>query len=322
MITTPPGVPLPSAPALTVAVKLIVYPIAGRICGRTHACRRFALIDCLYQRVGSSARKVSRTAIDSGNRMRPHGQNRSREFRPAVDDSHCFQCGLSIFKCDESVGCAGAVASRIDRCGKCHGSSEWGGVRCGAQTNSGPALVYSLYESIGIGRGEAVVASIRGGNQMRTNRQAGSVGTLACPLTRVLLPKVVLLSLKVTVPVGVPFPFAPAATVDVSIKNCPKVAGFTDDVSSVVTPLLLTVWVKTGDVLPSKLELPLYTAVIECRTDREGRIVEFRLTITEFGSRDCGGAVFELNASARGAATGGAYRRSERHGFAEDGRIG
>lgn len=76
-------------------------------------------------------------------------------------------------------------------------------------------------------------------------------------LTKVLLP-----SSNETVPVGAP-PF-PGATVITKVTYWLKVLGFGFAVTVVVVEAWLTVCVKTTEVLPFKLELPLYTAVIEC----------------------------------------------------------
>lgn len=48
-------------------------------------------------------------------------------------------------------------------------------------------------------------------------------------------------SRNVTVPVGVPDPGATGETVAVNVTDCPKTDGFTDEVTVVVVPSLLTV---------------------------------------------------------------------------------
>jgi hypothetical protein len=68
---------------------------------------------------------------------------------------------------------------------------------------------------------------------------------------------------KVTWPVGTPEPGGAAATVAVNVTDWPGAAGFADEVSVVVDPLLWTNW--TSDELPPlKLASPLYVAVTKC----------------------------------------------------------
>jgi hypothetical protein len=63
-------------------------------------------------------------------------------------------------------------------------------------------------------------------------------------------PRVVPPSRNVTVPVGVPAP-EDGLTVAVNVTCCPRTEGFSEDVSEVVVLIkLLTVWVRTDDVLP------------------------------------------------------------------------
>ena len=76
---------------------------------------------------------------------------------------------------------------------------------------------------------------------------------VAWPLLSGLVASVVVPSLNVTVPVGVPLPL----TVAVKVTCWPNVDGFDDDVSVVVVLLLFTVCVTAADVLDSKLESPL-----------------------------------------------------------------
>ena len=67
------------------------------------------------------------------------------------------------------------------------------------------------------------------------------VAKVATPeVLRVPVPSVVVPSLKVTVPVGVPEP--PLVTVAVNVMDWPKAAGFGDDVNVTVEALGLTVW--------------------------------------------------------------------------------
>ena len=77
------------------------------------------------------------------------------------------------------------------------------------------------------------------------------VVNVATPPLRVPVPMELPPSLNVTVPVGVPDPGATAETVTVKVIDCPKTAGFTeevcvDDVSALLTVndavLLLVEW--------------------------------------------------------------------------------
>ena len=73
------------------------------------------------------------------------------------------------------------------------------------------------------------------------------------------VPRVVLPSLKVTVPVAVD-----GETVAVNVTEEPYVDGFDDDVTVTVVFTLLTVCVNTDDVLLLSFASPPYEAVIEC----------------------------------------------------------
>ena len=79
---------------------------------------------------------------------------------------------------------------------------------------------------------------------------------VAWPPFRELLCSVVVPSLKVTVPVGVPVPGELAVTVAVKVTDWRCIEGFSDDVTALVVPALLTTWLRDGDVLPLKLVLP------------------------------------------------------------------
>jgi len=63
---------------------------------------------------------------------------------------------------------------------------------------------------------------------------------VALPELRVPVPSVVDPSLNVTVPVGVPEPGAVAVTVAVSVTDCPKTDGLTDEMTAVEVLALLT----------------------------------------------------------------------------------
>src|SRR5262249_12050905 len=66
----------------------------------------------------------------------------------------------------------------------------------------------------------------------------------ACPAaSRVAVPRVLFLSLKVTVPVGMAVPGALAVTVAVKVTACPWCEGLSEEVTVVVVPSLFTVCV-------------------------------------------------------------------------------
>jgi hypothetical protein len=74
---------------------------------------------------------------------------------------------------------------------------------------------------------------------------------VAFPPLRVPVPKVVLPSLKVTVPVA-----ADGVTVAVNVTDVPKPEGFSDDVKVVVDVALFTVCVRVVEVLLLSLASP------------------------------------------------------------------
>src|SRR5438093_436210 len=69
---------------------------------------------------------------------------------------------------------------------------------------------------------------------------------------------------KVTVPVGVPAPGLLAVTVAVKVTDCPDSDGLAEELTSVVVLAFFTVWVSVVEVLPLKVALPPYDAVIGC----------------------------------------------------------
>ena len=73
-------------------------------------------------------------------------------------------------------------------------------------------------------------------------------------LFSVPVPRTVVPSKNVTVPVGIFFPEF-AFTVAVKVTDCPKTAGLTDAVTVLVVPIK-TDWASAAEVLPVKLELP------------------------------------------------------------------
>jgi hypothetical protein len=62
--------------------------------------------------------------------------------------------------------------------------------------------------------------------------------------------------LKVTVPVGVPEPVA-GFTVAVNVTADPKIDGLFDEATEVESPILFTVCIRAGEVLPAKFASPL-----------------------------------------------------------------
>ena len=80
---------------------------------------------------------------------------------------------------------------------------------------------------------------------------------VAVPPLRVPVPRVVVPSLNVTGPEGVPAPGALAVTVAVKVTDWPKTDGLADEVRTVVVASLFTVWVNDGDALPVKFVSPL-----------------------------------------------------------------
>lgn len=89
------------------------------------------------------------------------------------------------------------------------------------------------------------------------------VANVAFPLTSAAEPNVAVPSFNVTVPPGVPLPGATAATVTLNVTVVPNVDGFGEEVSVVKVAALLTVCVRTADVLGLKAVPPLYVAVME-----------------------------------------------------------
>jgi hypothetical protein len=86
----------------------------------------------------------------------------------------------------------------------------------------------------------------------------------ATPPLSVPVPSVVMPSLKVTVPDGLPAPGLLTVTVAVNVTDCPNFDGFALEVSVVDVSALFTTWLTAELVLPLKLVSPPYTAVIEC----------------------------------------------------------
>lgn len=79
---------------------------------------------------------------------------------------------------------------------------------------------------------------------------------VAMPALSVPVPRVVPLSAKVTVPLGVPVPGATARTVAVNVTAPPTCAGFQEEATAVDVVAMFTVCVAAEEVLDAKLELP------------------------------------------------------------------
>ena len=89
-----------------------------------------------------------------------------------------------------------------------------------------------------------------------------AVPKVAWPLINVTVPISRLPSLNVTVPSGVAPTLPVGLRVKVRLTVCPNTDGLVVEVNDVVPLPLLIVCVTTGELLPAKLESPLYTAVI------------------------------------------------------------
>ena len=74
-------------------------------------------------------------------------------------------------------------------------------------------------------------------------------GRLADPFESVAVPRLVVPSLKVTLPVTVPVPGATTVTVAVRVTDWPVTDGFGEAVSVVLVVMVLTTCVTTVDVL-------------------------------------------------------------------------
>ena len=71
------------------------------------------------------------------------------------------------------------------------------------------------------------------------------------------IPKVVVPSVKVTLPVGIPEPGATAVTVAVNVTSWPAAEGLADDITAVLVDAWLTVWVAVDEVPEAKVVSPL-----------------------------------------------------------------
>ena len=83
---------------------------------------------------------------------------------------------------------------------------------------------------------------------------------LAEPPVRVTVPSAAVPFLNVTVPAGVP---EEEETVAVKVTACPYVEGFGEDISATALAAWFTTWLSTAEVLPDRVALPLYTAVMD-----------------------------------------------------------
>jgi hypothetical protein len=87
---------------------------------------------------------------------------------------------------------------------------------------------------------------------------------VALPADSVFVANVVVPSLNVTVPVGLPEPGGTALTAAVKVTTWPNTEGLTEDARAVLLPAWFTVWLSVLLVLPEKLPSPPYTALIKC----------------------------------------------------------
>ena len=69
-------------------------------------------------------------------------------------------------------------------------------------------------------------------------------------------------TLNVTVPVRVPAPGDTTLTVPVNVTDEPNNEGLADELTVVVVLAVVTVWMRSAEVLPVKLPSPPYSAVI------------------------------------------------------------
>jgi hypothetical protein len=91
-----------------------------------------------------------------------------------------------------------------------------------------------------------------------TPTESAEVARVAVPPLSEDVPIVAVPSLNVTEPVA-----EVLFTAAVSVTGCPNTEGFNDEVRLVVLGPWLTVCVRAGEVLPVKVESPLYVAVSE-----------------------------------------------------------
>src|SRR5437868_712334 len=90
------------------------------------------------------------------------------------------------------------------------------------------------------------------------------VENIAVPVAdRVTVASVMLPSRKLTVPVGVPAPGAPALTVAVKVTAWPNTTALAEEVTVVVVAAWLIVCVRVVEALPAKLASPAYATLIE-----------------------------------------------------------
>ncbi len=79
---------------------------------------------------------------------------------------------------------------------------------------------------------------------------------MATPPLKVPVPRDVVPSSKVTVPVGMPEPGELAVTVAVNVTAWPKIEGFCEELSVVAVLSWLTTWLTVFEVLVVKLVSP------------------------------------------------------------------
>src|SRR5262249_26933562 len=105
------------------------------------------------------------------------------------------------------------------------------------------------------------------------------------PPESVPVPSVVVPSMKVTLPVGVPLPEPAALTVAVKVTFWPKAEGLTPDVTVVVLLGVPTVCIRALDVLVGKLVSPTYmaemvwTPCVKADVAKRAWLLEFKATV-------------------------------------------
>ena len=68
--------------------------------------------------------------------------------------------------------------------------------------------------------------------------------------------------MNVTVPPGIPAPGATAATVAVTVTDCPKTDGLAEDATVVVVAAAFAAWLSGAEALAANSVLPAYATVI------------------------------------------------------------
>jgi len=108
-----------------------------------------------------------------------------------------------------------------------------------------------------------------------------AVTKVACPAASARVPRTFAPSMKVTLPIGVPWV---EVTVAVNVTVSPKTVGVLEVVTVAFVLAGVTVCVMTDDVLVAWFGSPLYTAVIECEPPLSINVV---MVAFPFPSSDC-----------------------------------